>query len=315
MSTALATIAPNGIQRADEWSQDRVEFIRKAFCGGAPDGIAGTFIEISKRRGLAPEERHIYLVERGKGNWVIQTGIDGYRSLAERSGEYAGNDDPVFDTEDAKHPNKASVTVWRMKDGVRCPYTASARWSEYSAGSPIWNKMPYLMLGKCAEALALRKAFPTQLAGIYTDAEMDQAESPQGRVMSQQPARPVTKPVARVEARPPQQRVIVDAETGEIEEPPANVATDKQKKMLWALTKQIWAEDDVARFALDAIARDELGDGFTSLKVVTKQEASRLIDVFTSAKEENDDFAALRERVANLIPDEEDDAEWGEDAG
>jgi phage recombination protein Bet len=175
--TALTRVE-NGIDLRDEWTRERVEFVRKQYCGGAPDAVASAFIDICQRRRLAPEEKHAYLTKRGDG-WVIQTGIDGYRLIADRTRAYAGSDDPVFDAEDADHPNKATVTVWKMVGGQRCPFTASARWSEYCPADRrqgfMWTKMPYLMLGKCAEGLALRKAFPAELSGIYTDAEMDQA--------------------------------------------------------------------------------------------------------------------------------------------
>src|SRR5262249_39029077 len=92
----------------------------------------------------------------------------------------AGNDDPEYTFKDGETvvPLTASVTVYRLVQGQRCPFKASARWAEYKppAGQDhMWLKMPQLMLGKCAEALALRKAFPKQLHGIYERAEMAQA--------------------------------------------------------------------------------------------------------------------------------------------
>lgn len=186
------------LTRADEWNQRRVEFVRQHLCGGAPDAEASAFIEICKRRGLAPEEKQVYLIKRRTKDesgkfvdiWTPQTGIDGYRLMADRTGKYAGSDDPVFHDEaefttgkdDWKkqviHPMAATVTVWKIVDGVRCPFSATARWREYYPGDKqgkFWHTMPYTMLGKCAEALALRKAFPADLSGIYTNEEMDQA--------------------------------------------------------------------------------------------------------------------------------------------
>ena len=55
---------------------------------------------------------------------------------------------------------------------------ATAIWGEYAQPSgPMWKKMPHLMLAKCAEALALRRAFPAELSGVYIKKEMDQADS------------------------------------------------------------------------------------------------------------------------------------------
>lgn len=186
----------------DEWNQQRIDFIRKQY-GGAPDAQIDVFLHICRSRRLSPEEKHIYLVSRA-GDWVIQTGIDGYRLMADRSGLYAGSDDPTYELDDNEMPTKATVTVWKMIGGQRCPFTASARWVEYYPGDKqgfMWKRMPFLMIGKCAEALALRKAFPAELSGIYTDAEMDQAgREPAGqpRAAASEQAKPAaTKSIAR----------------------------------------------------------------------------------------------------------------------
>ncbi len=147
-----------------------------------------TFLYVCKRTGLDPLTRQIYAVFRwssnaGKEVMSIQTGIDGMRLTAQRSKEYAGQDDIKFTPEDetTKYPTKAQCTVYRNVGGQRVSFSATARWNEYVQtdrdGKPtgMWVKMPYTMLGKCAEALALRKAFPNELSGLYTAEEMAQS--------------------------------------------------------------------------------------------------------------------------------------------
>lgn len=161
----------------ERFSREDIELIRATVCKGASDAEFRLFINQAVRTGLDPLARQIYSVPRGTGR-TIQTGIDGYRLIAQRTGEYAGSDDPVYDTEDEIHPGRATVTVWRLVAGEARAFTATARWAEYkpAAGQDqMWQKMPYLMLAKCAEALALRKAFPQELSGLYTTEEMDQA--------------------------------------------------------------------------------------------------------------------------------------------
>lgn len=174
----------------DEISKDRIELWRTSFGEGASDAEFGTFVELVRRTGLSPEARQIYLVKRWDKQerryaYTPLTGIDGYRLVADRTSKYAGNDDPIFD--DERQPFKATVTVFKLIGGIRCPFTASARWDQYYPGDAqgfMWRKMPHLMLGKCAEALALRKAFPAELSGLYTDSEMEQAQA-QGREAEQ----------------------------------------------------------------------------------------------------------------------------------
>jgi phage recombination protein Bet len=144
------------------------------------------FIETCKLRNLNPLAKQIYFIRRS-GRPTFQTSIDGFRLIAARTGEYAGCDPVEYDTEAEDHPNKATCTVYRMVQGEARAFTASARWREYegtraSTGQKYptnWDDMPYLMLGKCAESLALRKAFPEDLSGLYTDDEMDQADRAQ----------------------------------------------------------------------------------------------------------------------------------------
>lgn len=115
--------------------------------------------------------------------------IDLLRARAAASGEYAGNDDAEFAHEETagKKDATAKVVVWRIVQGQRVPFSATARWSEYNAGGRMWQKMPRTMLGKCAEALALRKGFPAELAGMYAKEEMDQADTDDAPVQQTKP--------------------------------------------------------------------------------------------------------------------------------
>jgi phage recombination protein Bet len=178
--------------QAGGWDRDKIELVKRTICKDASDDELALFQHVCQRTGLDPFARQIYAVFRNSklpnGSWGrvmgIQTGIDGYRAIAERTGCYAGSDEAVFEFEAGEgHPTKASVTVWKMVHGQRVPFSASARWSEYvqtdKSGNPtkFWAQMPYLMLSKVAEALALRKAFPNDLSGLYTREEMMQAEN------------------------------------------------------------------------------------------------------------------------------------------
>lgn len=214
-------LAPQG----PGFTTDQVEMIKRQFAKGATDDELKLFLYTAGRLGLDPLAKQIYFQKRRSKNGgtdiAIITGIDGYRLVADRTDKYAGNDDPVFDDEDS--PRKATVTVYKIIGGIRCPFTASARWDQYYPGDAqgfMWRKMPHHMLGKCAEALALRKAFPAELAGVYIKEEMEQAgpttdeqhidavvvEEP--RRVEQKPSNPV-KTASLYTGQEDQQRIIM----------------------------------------------------------------------------------------------------------
>ena len=156
----------------------QVDLIKSQIAKGATDDELKLFLHVADKSGLDPLSRQIYFIKRS-GKMTIQTGIDGFRAVADRTGQYVGSSDPVFE-ENGEIPSKATVTVNKVVGGIVGNFTATARWEEYYPGKSqgfMWNKMPHTMLGKCAEALALRKAFPAQLSGLYTDHEMDQANN------------------------------------------------------------------------------------------------------------------------------------------
>jgi len=114
---------------------------------------------------------------------VFIKSIDLFRSTAESSGDYAGQDEEEFEYKDNKL-FKARVKVY--KKGVSRPFVGVAKWDEFYPSDAkkafIWNKMPEGQLAKCAEAKGLRKAFPKLLHGDYLEVEMDQAANPQNQL-------------------------------------------------------------------------------------------------------------------------------------
>ena len=164
----------------------QLDLIKNQIAKGCSTSEIEYFIGVCQRTGLDPFQRQIYAIRRkdnGVEKMTIQTGIDGYRLIADRTDRYAGSDEPVHHYDDAGNLMRSVVTVWKMVGGVRGSFTASALWSEYQqANNKMWAKMPCTMLAKCAEALALRKAFPADLSGLYTTEEMMQSDNdrPQG---------------------------------------------------------------------------------------------------------------------------------------
>lgn len=190
MNTALAKIEPS-------FSTEEVNLIKDTICKGATDTELKLFLHQCKNTGLDPFARQIYSVERKEkrgDNWVTvrstQVSIDGFRLIAERSGKYSGQIGPFWCSKDgvwsdvwlssSEAPVAAKIGV--LRHDFKEPCWGVARFEAYAQknkeGKPtsMWAKMGDVMVAKCAEALALRKAFPQELSGLYTSDEMAQAD-------------------------------------------------------------------------------------------------------------------------------------------
>lgn len=174
--------------------------------GANPDSVVMA-IDYCKARGLDILLKPVHLVPmqvtdaRSKEKvWrdVPMPGIGMYRIQADRSGNYAGADEPVFGpdvTEEFQDPYNQSAkikvtypqwckyTVYKMVNGQRVAFHALERWKEnYATQSgktecpnAMWRKRPYAQLAKCTEAQALRKAWP-EIGSEPTAEEMEGKE-------------------------------------------------------------------------------------------------------------------------------------------
>ena len=186
------------------FTDDQVDLIKKLIAPGTTADELQLFLYVSKKRGLDPLTRQIYCQKRrqrdpkDRTKWIdkmtIITGIDGFRAIAERTGNYGGQDEPEFgyktDGNGKDVLQYARIKVYKFRGNLR--YLAAvgvAFWDEYvvegdeyidgqktskQVPTGMWKKMPHNQLAKVAEALGLRKAFPEVLGGIYTNVEMEQ---------------------------------------------------------------------------------------------------------------------------------------------
>lgn len=222
----------NGLTRAGDgaltFTDEQRQMIRDTYAGGASDAEFAVLMEIAKARRLNPLFRQIHFVKRWtpKGDvWSPQVSIDGLRAIAQRTGLYDGQDEPRFEEGPDGSLRLCKVSVYR-KDWQR-PAVGVAYWTEYvqttrdkqtgkKRPTEMWERMPHVMLSKVAEAIALRKAFPEDMAGLYTGDEMAQADSdrqrperppvdadgPKGETLPREPEPPQPEAAATQEPAP-----------------------------------------------------------------------------------------------------------------
>ncbi len=230
VETAIAPAPPSqsALAAPGQWSREQIDLLKRTYCRGGTDDEFKLFMGVCQRTGLDPFTKQIHAVKRWDSGlrrevMSFQTGIDGFRTMSERTGAYEGTTKAEWCGEDGKW-----VDVWLSKDppaaarigvyrkGFRDPVLGVALFREYvqttKEGNPnrMWATMPANQLAKCAEALAHRKAFPQTHTGLYTYDEMGQS----GNVapLREEPA-PVDPPESVQPSTPASDDIPLDVES------------------------------------------------------------------------------------------------------
>jgi len=206
----LAVVPPQ------EFDADQIDLIANMIGVRPGTNEFKLFLNLARAKRLDPLTKQIYCIKTNSGLQMFAS-IDGLRVIAQRTGDYGGQTEPYWCGPDGvwrdvwledRPPSAAKVGVW--KRGYEHPTWGVATFKSYGANKKNnWLSMPDVMLAKCAEALALRKAFPDDLSALYVREEFAEDEAPPT------PSRPATAQQSRSTATPAPAEV-VDAETGEI---------------------------------------------------------------------------------------------------
>lgn len=294
------------------FDNDELALLKTTIAKGTTDDQLKLFIQVCKQTGLNPFARQIYAVVRNSRKKIgdrwesvpemsIQTSIDGYRLLAQRSGEYQGQDGPYYFNKKTGEwtdywledypPDAARVGV--LRKGFQKYLYAVARFESYAVRDyndhtrkndgplkNLWAKMPEVMIAKVAEALALRRAFPAELSGIYTKEEMDQADMPLPEVhitpiqpQDVQPHEENQEPVQAVDGE------VVDAE-------PPHEYTVNETRVRVAVIKPVSKKGIV--FSFEQLYQALLKKPFTSDDAISPESCAKMnqyLDAVIQARE------------------------------
>lgn len=276
-----------------------IEVLATSLYPGASIGSIKMVLGYCKAAGLDPMQKPVHIVpmwdgKAGQMRDVVMPGIGLYRTQAARSGECAGVSEPEFGPDVTEtiggqaltYPAWCRVTVKRrLPTGEVVDFNAKEFWKEnYAvrggkdksiAPNAMWTKRPYGQIAKCAEAQALRKAFPEigseptadEMVGKSLHEDDTIIDAGTGEITGRKPA--VATPVRR---EAPAAEPVTDAKPKQ-ESPAASDGTPATVGEIAYITKKIAGKGWTiahAREVAGLVAGDTLDgltkDGFNALK-------------------------------------------------
>lgn len=171
--------------------------LKSSLYPGAADASVDMVLAYCKAAGLDPMQKPVHIVpmwdsKAKQTRDVVMPGIGLYRTNAARTGEFAGMSEPVFGpmvterlgAQEVTFPEWCRVTVYRqLPTGHIAEFTATEYWVENyaikggrdqdQAPNAMWSKRKRGQIAKCAQAQALRMAFPEAVGSQPTADEME----------------------------------------------------------------------------------------------------------------------------------------------
>lgn len=160
-----------------------VKTLKATVAQGLTDAEFLLFAEHCKGTGLNPFKREVWAI-KVSGRLQLMTGIGGYFTIANRHPKFDGYEEGYVSKDGQELPDTYAgndyIGAWCKvyRKDRKVPAKGVAFMAEYNKGHGNWKTMPRVMIMKCAESIALRKAFPQELNGTYTAEEMPREFAP-----------------------------------------------------------------------------------------------------------------------------------------